>query len=243
MRRADFETVFENTAKDHRFQADFWFPSAMDEFWAESGFDLVKRKIEKEQPPEKPAASDLAKLILGSEANYAKRPDPEFRMPGITAGLGMAVAGRGLKEAEAFKDESANRTRLSLTLCRAIGYLARPDLAYRTGLAGPPLEVPGAQCLREFSWDYSLILFSGPVEKSAVFADAYHFVFPPLAFPGMPLAMMPFKMADSKIMLSALYVAKDGRVIARFFNAGVPGRARLSLTLAHNVTECFPGQP
>ena len=146
----------------------------------------------------------------------------------------MALASRGLKEVDTEKYEDLGRTRLSLTLCRSVGYLARGDLKFRTNLAGPPTETPGAQCLREFNWNYSLILFNGPVEEAPVFSEAYHFVFPPRAFPGKPRVQMPFTFDGPKIILSALYFAKDGRVIARFFNSSFENE-KLKLALAENV--------
>jgi len=239
VRRVDFETGFENTARDHRLQAEFWFPEKVDSFRAESGFDLAPRKIAPEKLPEKPGAADLAKLILGSEANYASGPIQNFAcLEG--SGLGMTIAARGIKEVEAANDLSSSRTRLSLTLCRAVGYLARPDLAYRTGLAGPPLETPGGQCLRQFNWDYSVIFWSGPLEKETVFADAWHFVFPPLMFAGRPAAKMPFLVrGGTRILLSALYPAKDGRLIARFFNSGFEDE-KLELVLSENVADAVP---
>jgi len=238
VRRVDFETEFENTAKDHRLQADFWYPELVDGYWAESGFDLVKRKIVAEKLPEQPEIPNPAQLILGMETAYASSPIQNFACLSKSNHT-MAVAGRGLKEVEAGKDEKGGRSRLSLTLCRSIGFLARADLNYRTNQAGPPLEVPDAQCFRKFHWKYSLIFMSGPIEQADVFANGYHFVFPALAFPGKPLAKMPFKMRGSKVLLSALYPRKDGKVIARFFNSGFQEQ-KLELELSENVEDSVP---
>ena len=238
MRRVDFETEFENTARDHRLQADFWYPELVDDYWAESGFDLVKRAIVNEKLPEQPEIPNPAQLILGMETAYASSPIQNFACLSKDDHA-MAVAGRGLKEVEAGKDDKGGRSRLSLTLCRSIGFLARADLNYRTNQAGPPLEVPDAQCLRKFCWKYSLIFMSGPVEQADVFANVLHFVFPALAFPGKPLAKMPFKLRGSKILLSALYPRKDGKVIARFFNSGFQ-EEKLELELSENVEDAAP---
>lgn len=219
LRRVDFETNFENKAKDHRLQVDFWYPELLDSFWAESGFDLVKRKIEPEALPSQPAEISLARLAFGSEANYATSPIQNFGLL-ENQELSVILAGRGLKEIVAEQNQENKRTRLSFTLCRAIGYLSRANLSFRTGLAGPPLETPEAQCLRKFSWNYSLLFFRPPHKHHPVFAFAYNFVFPPLAFPGKVLTTIPFQLNNPKIILSALYPSPEGKIIARFFNSG-----------------------
>ncbi len=234
LRRVDFKTSFENTIKDHRLQVDFWYPALIDHYRGETGFDLVKRKIEQESMPPPPSLSDIARLILGSEVNYASSPIQNFACL-EKEGRGMILAGKGLKEISAERDQDRNRTRLSFTLCRSIGYLARADLAFRTGLAGPPLELSDAQCLRRLTWDYSLILFSGAVETGAVFGSAYQFVFPPLAFFAESKLSLPFRVRSSKILLSALYPGENCRVIARFFNPSFQPE-RLELELREEVS-------
>jgi len=233
VRRVDFETRFVNTAKDHRLQADFWLPGLADHYWAESGFDLVPRKIVQEKPAEPPQGLDLAKLILGCESAYASGPIQNFA--GLESnGAGFLLAARGLKEVESEKQESAGRSRLSLTLCRSVGSIARPDLKFRTGLAGPPTATPDAQCLREFNWSYSLIPFTGAITQATLFSQAYHFVFPPLAFPGKPRVKMPFAIRGSQIILSALYRGPGRSLIARFFNPGFR-QEKLELELSPEV--------
>ncbi len=229
LRRVDFKTNLKNTIRDHRLQVDFWYPDLIDHYQAETGFDLVKRKIEQESMPPPPSLSEIARLILGSEANYASSPIQNFACL-EKEGRGMILAGRGLKEISAEKDQDGNRTRLSFTLCRSIGYLARADLAFRTGLAGPPLAVPDAQCLRRLTWDYSLIVFSGPVNSEVGFGFAYQFVFPPLAFFADTQLSLPFRVQSAKIILSALYPGDNRRIVARFFNSSLqPERLELEL--------------
>jgi len=232
-RRVDFETRFVNTAKDHRLQADFWLPGLADNYWAESGFDLVRRKIVQEKPAEPAKGLDLAKLILGCEAAYCSGPIQNFACL-ESSGSGIMLAARGLKEADSEKQESAGRSRLSLTLCRSMGSISRPELKFRTNLAGPPTATPDAQCLREFNWSYSLIPFTGAVSQTQLFSQAYHFVFPPRAFPGKARCQMPFQIHGAKIILSALYRGPGRSVLGRFFNPGFK-EEELELTLAPEV--------
>jgi len=237
LRRVDFETSFENTSQDHRLQVDFWIPESVDSFQAESQFELVKRKIEKEVPPSPPDSNDIFRLLFGGEGRYATSPVQNFAcLEGQK--LGMILAGRGLKEIGAEKDSAKNRTRLSFTLCRSIGFLARADLNFRNGLAGPPLPVPDAQCLRKFVWTYSLSFFTGAMESALVFNRAYPFVFPPLVFPGKSRVRLPFKIKTPKIILSALYPGKDRRIVVRLFNSGSQAE-KLEMEL-ENVSGAWP---
>ncbi len=238
MRRVDFETSFENTLQDHRLQVDFSCPGLADQIQAESPFELVKRKIEKEVAPPAPAAGDIFSLLFGTECKYATGPAQNFAcLEGKE--LGMILAGRGLSEVSAEKDPAANQTRLSFTLCRSIGYLARPDLTFRSGLAGPTLQVPDAQCLRKFKWNYSLMLFNGSADAASVFSRAYQFVFPPLVFPGESRVRLPFKIKSPKIILSAFYPGRDQNLVARLFNSS-PQAERLEMDLGSEVSRAWP---
>ncbi len=217
LRRVDFETSFENTVQDHRLQADFWCPGQSDFIYAESQFELVKRKIEKETAPTPPDFNDIFRLLFGSECKYGNSPVQNFAcLEGKD--LGVILAGRGLKEIGAEKNPEKNQTRLSFTLCRSIGFLARADLNFRNGLAGPPLPVPDGQCLRKFRWNYSLSFFSGSLESASAFNRAYQFVFPAMVFPGESGMELPFQIKSPKIILSAFYPGEDQRAFVRLFN-------------------------
>jgi len=232
--RVDFETGFENPSEDHRLQVDFWYPELADYILAESQFELVKRRIEKEVAPKPSDVNDIFGILFGSECRYSTSPVQNFCcLQGQNSG--MILAGRGLKELGAEKDQDGKRTRVSFTLCRSIGYLARADLVYRNGLAGPPLLVRDAQCLRRFNWNYSLMFFSGPVESAGVFSRAYQFVFPALVFPGRAQIEFPFQIKSPKILLSAFYPGKDQRVIVRLFNSSSQSE-KLEMGLGNMVT-------
>ena len=218
IKRVDFQTRFFNSARDHRLQVDFWFPDLVEHFRAESGFDLVKRTIIKESPPPSPSLTEISQLILGSEAEYSSSPIQNFAFL-EKDGLGMILAGKGLSEVICSHHPQEKKTSLSFTLCRSTGWLSRTDLAYRTGMAGPPIPVPEAQCQREFNWEYSLMLFSGKPEQGKIFSQAYQFVFPPLVLLAGSVPEIPFQLKSPRIILSALYPSKD-RLIARFFNPG-----------------------
>ncbi len=237
IKRVDFQTRFFNSARDHRLQVDFWFPDLVEHFWAESGFDLVKRAVIEESPPPSPSLTEISQLVLGSEAESSSSPIQNFAFL-EKDGQGMILAGKGLSEVICSHHLQEKKTSLSFTLCRSIGWLSRTDLTYRTGMAGPPIPVPEAQCLREFNWEYSLMLFSHPPDKGEIFSQAYQFVFPPLVFLAGSVPEIPFQLKSPKIILSALYPSKD-RLIARFFNPA-ENKEILELELSAKISNIEP---
>ena len=69
-----------------------------------------------------------------------------------------------------------------MTMTRSVGWLSRPDLTMRPGDAGPFIPTPGAQCPRQFSWEYAVMPFRDREAEGEMIAAAHAFAFPPMLF-------------------------------------------------------------
>ncbi len=208
--RVDIKTVFENNAEDHRIRA--LFPSGIetDYSYGEGQFDVVKRKIKRpdlnEYPIEEPIPTHPQQTFM--DVNDGKK--------------GLTIASKGLPEYEVKDDES--RT-IALTLLRGVGALSRGDLLTRgSGNAGWPTYTPGAQCLGEHTFYYSIIPHSGSWDSAKTYKQAHQHNIPcRVVQTGVHEGNLPKKLSfvsiePDNLIISAIKKAEDDALIVRFYN-------------------------
>jgi mannosylglycerate hydrolase len=87
----------------------------------------------------------------------------------------MMILNKGLPEYEAI-NVGDGEISVAVTLLRSIGWLSRHDLASRGGNAGPPITVPGAQCIGKHTAELAIITSSKPWLEEGLYwrAEEYH---------------------------------------------------------------------
>jgi len=141
--RVDLDVWIENRALDHRLRLLFPTGAPVAELFAASTCDVVRRT---------PGPQDATGWVHPAPATFVQQ--------GFVSAGGLTVGAPGLPEAEVTADGT-----IAITLVRAVGWLARMDLASRPIPAGPVLPTPGAQCLAPFRARLSL---QGGLEPQAV---------------------------------------------------------------------------
>ena len=123
LRRVDLTVRVENRASDHRLRLLFPTGAPRVEFQAATTFDVATR------------------MTAGRPSVGWVHPAPvTFCHQGWIAAGNLTVVAPGLPEAEVTRDGT-----IAVTLLRAVGTLARFDLASRPLPAGPEMPTPGAQ--------------------------------------------------------------------------------------------------
>lgn len=140
-------TYLRNTARDHCMQLHFPLPAErMERVSAGMPMDEVERNPRGGTPYTGEIQPELERLLLG-----AREPKPATTLPmrsylissNSERSAGAAIYAPGLFEYQFHPAGPA------VTILRATGWLARPDVFTRTGDAGPLMQTPGAQCLRD----------------------------------------------------------------------------------------------
>jgi alpha-mannosidase len=219
--RLDFETEVDNQTEDHRLRVHFPTGLRSQFAHAEQHFGVLDRPLAMPEDD-----STWAEAPIGSH--------PQKSFVDVNDGQrGLLLANRGLPEYEAI--DGPRGVTIALTLLRCVGWLARPWLPNRRGQAGPPLAVPGAQCLGRHVFHYSPIPHSGGWE--AAFVQAHRFAHPlrsvtSTAGKGQlaPRASL-LSVAPTALVLSAFRATDDGQgVIVRLYNiASQPTSGELRL--------------
>jgi mannosylglycerate hydrolase len=207
--RLDFQTEVDNPVEDHRLRVHFPTGVRSQLSYAEQHFGVVARPL----------------AVPDDDGTWAETPIgtyPQKSFVDVSDGQrGLLLANRGLPEYEAI--DGPQGVTIALTLLRCVGWLARPSLPNRRTLAGPPLAVPGAQCLGKHVFHYSLIPHGRGWESA--FAHAHRFAHPLLgvAVAGGKGRLAPaaslLSIAPNSLVLSALKAADDGQgIIVRLYN-------------------------
>jgi mannosylglycerate hydrolase len=161
------------------------------------------------------------------------------------AGCGFAVLSRGLPEYEIVP----GRNTIALTLFRAVGWLSKQfHLGRPTGLNGPSLPTPGAQCLREFSFEYAAMPHQNDWKNEELNQVAQAYAAPPLlqvieglVEPSRDLVLGTAFIAVSNplIWVSAIKKAENADAVAiRVYNTGDTEQSA-TLTLGKPVQSVF----
>jgi hypothetical protein len=224
VRRVDFETTVNNTARDHRLRVCFPTPVETDHFRTETPFDVVERPLDLPTEttgwPEQPAPTHPQRTFADVSDEWA----------------GLTLINRGLPEVEARREPDG--TALLLTLLRCVGWLSRDDMPVRPGHAGPGIPLLGAQCLGAYTFHYALVPYGGDRETPgwlSTFPQAYAFNAPIRAVVAephdgpLPAAMSFVEVSPTSVIVSAIKLAEEGDgLIIRIWNvAPAPVEARL----------------
>jgi alpha-mannosidase len=154
--RVDIHTTVVNRAKDHRLRVVFPSMISGDTSYAETPFDVVNRNIATPDPNDFPG-----------EKPY--REHPQLSFAGITDGeVGLMVANQGLYEYEVIDNTEHS---IAVTLLRCLDRIIGGPI-----YVSEDLLIPEAQCLGEYSFDYSVIPHAGSWRNA--YREAYGFRFP-----------------------------------------------------------------
>ena len=227
--RLDFETEVDNPVENHRLRVHFPTGLRSQFAHAEQHFGVLARPL----------------AVPEDDGTWAEAPigtHPQKSFMDVNDGQrGLLLANRGLPEYEAI--DGSQGVTIALTLLRCVGWLARPRLPNRREVAGPPLAVPGAQCLGRHVFHYSLIPHSGGWESA--FVQAHRFAHPlrsvtTTAGKGQlaPRASL-LSIGSSALVLSALRAATNGQgIIVRLYNiASQPTSGEVRLEQPHGDVE------
>lgn len=194
-------TEIENRAKNHRLRVLFESGAKNSQkSFAYTPFDIVERKIEPIDPK--------------GRIEYPYNYHPFQNFVGVfDEERGLAISAKGLYEYEIKDDEEKT---IALTLIRAIGWLSR-ELPSRYTIAGPIIETPSAQCLRNITIEYAIIPFRSYEE---LLKNSLNFIDNVKVFYGenIPQINSLFEV-DRPIFLSSIKKSeRDEGIIVRFCN-------------------------
>jgi alpha-mannosidase len=166
LKRIEFGAEVHNSSRDHRLRIALRTPVRTTEAISDSSFGIVRRPLTPAEP-------------RGTEVIY-----PTFPHRSVTAiesdALSIALASRGIYEAEARPEE--NGTTVLLTLLRCVGWLSRSDLASRDGGAGPEFETPGAQEQGMHAFQFAMTTYRGGYLEAEVMSQIATYTSPPRLF-------------------------------------------------------------
>lgn len=179
VRRLDFQTEVENSARDHRLRVHFPSSIKTAQSFAEQAFDVVERSVSLPLPAE---TMDWIEQPVGTlpMQSYSAIRDEH---------AGLLLSTRGLPEYEALPGSGDNGVTIALTLLRCVDSLSRNDLETRRGHAGPEKHTPGAQEQGRHIFEYAIVPFAGtssPQSEEAWLEAvrlAHAFAVPPRAVP------------------------------------------------------------
>ena len=139
----NFSIKWNNTLKNHLWQARFILPEPVYTTYSEDMNTIIERKFN----PFYDMRKNLPKTRgIEAKTNFA----PLQRYVGAQ---GFGIIAKGLTEYEVFEN------RLSITLLRSVGVISNPKNPARSTPAGPPIEVPDAQMTGENTAEFSVGFF------------------------------------------------------------------------------------
>lgn len=188
--RVDVQTNVSNRVLDHRLRVLFPTHLATDTAWGDTPFYVIERPLtpasQDWEAPLYPMMIDYYMTSILKQPNVPGKHMGWFEDSTTTHALqtfvdvtdddkGLLIASRGLPEYEVLTD--TKRT-IALTLLRCVGWLSRNDLTTRRGHAGPEIATPGAQCLGDHTFHYSIIPHQGTWQHPTVRTQVQTFVVP-----------------------------------------------------------------
>jgi alpha-mannosidase len=142
--RIDFKIDLENHSKDHRIRVLFPSNIITERVFCDGQFFVVPRNIH-----------------LPFSRHWAQKPSKTNHQKDFIAlydnSKCIAILNRGLPEYEAIRNED-NTVSIAITLLRCIEWLSRPKLDSRRIDAGPSIKTPGAQCIGNHTFEFSLVV-------------------------------------------------------------------------------------
>jgi len=220
--RIGIKTVVDNTAQDHRLRVVFPTGLQTSTINADGLFYVNKRPI---------------KPVTKGE-NWVQIPPttyPQMFWLEVDDGeRGVTIANKGLPEYECREENGAT---IYITLMRCVGSLGKENLAIRKELIGPPIPVPGAQCLRMHVFEYSVIPHPGDWIQARSYQHAKSFVNPLIAWSvkgeggELPAQDSLIEVEPDNLVVTAIKQAEDDNsTIIRFYEImGKPVTARIKV--------------
>jgi len=213
--RTEFETTFQNRARDHRLRVVFEHVGSLEPWphsFAEGQYDVIQRPLRHPQEAEGALPfhpQQFWTAVTGLWRAGDGNKSHEERV------ITDTIINRGLPEYEIFED-SPGSVRFALTLLRCVGQLSgRGD--------GPGIQTPDAQCLGEHTFHYAVLVTEGDWKQGQVWKQAHQFNVPLAAVQCPPSdrpAVRSFLTVEpAQLVVTALKRAEDrDTLILRFFN-------------------------
>jgi mannosylglycerate hydrolase len=241
-------TRIHNMAHDHKLTVNFPTGIQAAQAHVDESFMIAERDLQ-----------------LPDSTDWVEDPTPLMHQRAFAdlsdSGHGLAVLNRGLPSIEVYPDGT-----IALTLLRSVGWLSRDDLWVRRIAAGPLVPTPGAQCERDYTYEYAILPHAGDWRN--VYATAYNYNAPLLArradtHPGLELREMnitrddpnrvkkidwprggslpnPFSFVQVDIpefILSAVYRSGNNLIVRGYNVLRQPTRA--TITFGMPITEAY----
>jgi alpha-mannosidase len=212
--RLEYETTFDNQARDHRLRVCFQnhgaVPfNALPYSSAEGQFDVVRRLLVHPLADEGASTFYPQQNWVALSGRYGDSPDIHT----------VAVINQGLPEYEIYP--AASGAQIAVTLLRGVNYISRRG-------DGPQLETPEAQCIGGNTYRYALLETRGGWEEGAVWKQSWQFNAPLRAVQTggagsertLPGQLSFVTLTPDTLVVTALKRAEDNprQVILRFFN-------------------------
>ncbi len=164
IRRLDVDVTVANRCENHRVRAIFQMPTAFETVTANEIFCTEEFSVKR---PER-------------TANWAEEPTKELPFRDFVGvcdeNYRYTIAAKGL-----YVFESPDNRRIAMTLFRSVGELMRNNLKNRAGSCAAGYPIPGAQCLRDMTFSFSLFTHAKEDSICAVTRDVQMFLTPPAA--------------------------------------------------------------
>jgi alpha-mannosidase len=199
--RIEFETVVENSGRDHRLRVAFPAGEVAGPVRAEGQFAVVKRALVPPPP----------------RVRWCEPPDPTQHTCGAVALGPLALFTRGLPEYEA-----RGGSELCLTLLRCVGLISRAsdEISTRPLGAGPGTPAPEGQCLGRHVLDYALRFDAHELHNVALLRESQDYREPFLVLE-RGIEFEPPLTIEGELVFSCLKGAEDGDgLVLRVFNPG-----------------------
>ncbi len=207
--RIDVELTLTNTAKDHKLSFVVEVPEKLDSVLNDSYFGLVTHPADFRNYGEGYTEEDISRYAMESFALIKGKKSK------------LSIATQGIHEYESHIVNE--KTKLTFTLLRAVGWLSRDDLTTRKGHAGPFLPTPEAQCIGTYTYKYSFVMLETAEEKE-VYKKVRDYLYEPIVL-GVPSSekkpkncVFPQFNFEEGVILSAFKVSrrKDGLIMRVF---------------------------
>ncbi|AOS96508.1 Mannosylglycerate hydrolase [Microbulbifer aggregans] len=185
--------VWENHAGDQRLRLHIPLQEAVASTAADSAFDWIERPKQYAVTMQAQGQQEAPVSVIPTQS-------------AISAGA-VGFVHRGLQEFEVIEGEGQDL--LGITLIRSVGWLSRRDLKTRGLGAGPDLETPEAQCLREHQFEFAFTLRAPtPVE---LLNRAAGFRKPVTALRGHPsVQLVQVQLANKDLQVSSVRHTEHG---------------------------------
>jgi alpha-mannosidase len=156
-KRVEFDINWENLSKDHILQIRFKFPEKIYKTYAENNFGIIERDFD-------PDYNQLAKFPAEKDIELKSNTAPMQRFV-YTNELGIITDG--------LAEYGVEKNDLYITILRSTEKISGGKIGTRGTPAGPPLEVPKAQCLGKQNIRYAICAVNSP-ESLFMEADQFY---------------------------------------------------------------------